>query len=472
MNSGTFFGLAAIAFVAALLAYIYDMLFQKEGARRLATITAALGFLAQTVGLAFRWYEAGLHEVSAKEAAEHITLTGLTYFVTVTSHPPWSNLYEIMVFMSWGIVLAFLISDLKWHLRGAGVFAIGVALLALGIASLTLDATVTPLVPALRSYWLHLHVFSASLGYAAGLLGAIVSLLYLAASATNPHRVAFGAQLTIAILLILLGRGATLFRELAYKAKLLVPDATGGLTQVYQAQQNGEFTSAYASMSGVAWLMLLAILLAIVAMVWHRRAWRSEDPAVDKQARLISTASVTVLIVTVALILFQDLSGVRPALGSKLVQILRPQGDFRFGLASNQWDMGLFLIAVSGGLYSLWMLYGAETLRTRLPAAETLDMIAHRAIMVAFTFVAILIVTGAIWAHYAWGRYWGWDPKETGSLVIWFVYATYLHTRITHGLSGRPSAVIAIFGFFVVLAGFLGVNLGWFAVGLHSYGSN
>ena len=91
--------------------------------------------------------------------------------------------------------------------------------------------------------------------------------------------------------------------------------------------------------------------------------------------------------------------------------------------------------------------------------------------MVAFTFVGILIVTGAIWAHYAWGRYWGWDPKETGSLVIWFVYATYLHMRITHGLSGRPSAAIAIFGFFVVLAGFLGVNLGWFAEGLHSYGS-
>ena len=378
MTSQTLFAFAALAYVASFFAYIYDMLFKKFAAHRLGSITAALGFLLQTIGMGFRWYEAGLHEVAAREAAEGITLTGMHWFATASSHPPWSNLYEIMVFMSWGIVLAFLISDLKWKLRGVGVFAIGIALLALGIASLTLDATVTPLVPALRSYWLHLHVFSASLGYAAGLLGAIISLLYLAASATNPHKVAFGAQLTSAVLLILLGRGSSLLRSLDYKAKLLVPQADGKLTQVYQAQANGEFSPAYVHMTGVGILLIIGILLAILAMVWHWRAWSGEAPAVEKQARLISSASVGVLIVTIGLILFQDFSGVRPLIDSSVLATLRPAGDFRFGLASNQWDLGLFLIALAGGLYSLWMLYGADSLRTRLPSPENLDMLAHR----------------------------------------------------------------------------------------------
>jgi len=92
-------------------------------------------------------------------------------------------------------------------------------------------------------------------------------------------------------------------------------------------------------------------------------------------------------------------------------------------------------------------------------------------ILVAFALVAIVLVTGDLWAHYAWGRYWGWDPKETGALIIWIVYAIYLHGRVTHGWVGVPAAIIGVLAFFVIIAGFLGVNLGWFADGLHSYGS-
>ncbi len=470
MSSATLYAVAAFGYVVSLFGYIADMVVDKDRARRIGTVAAALAFIVQTLGLAVRWYEAGLHEVEAKEAAEGITLQGMSWFVTLASHPPWSNLYEIMVFMSWGIVIMFLISEVRWRVRGAGVFAIGVALLAFGIASLTLDARVTPLVPALRSYWLHLHVFTASMGYAAGLLGAIASLLYLSASKTNPHRVAFGAQLTSLILLVLLGRGTTLFAELGYKAKIMVFTGTE-LTQAYAPKMDGDFAPAYGTMAGVGWLMMLGIVAAIVAMVLHRRAWRSEDEAPQKQARLASLISVGLLGLTALLILVQDLAGAAPAMEASARSMLRPGGEFRFALGSNQWDLALFILALTGGLYSLWMLFGTEVLRSRLPDAALLDMLAYRSVMVAFTFVGLLIVTGAIWAHYAWGRYWGWDPKETGSLVIWFVYAAYLHTRITHGLSGRPSTVIAIAGFFVVLAGFLGVNLGWFASGLHSYGS-
>ena len=95
---------------------------------------------------------------------------------------------------------------------------------------------------------------------------------------------------------------------------------------------------------------------------------------------------------------------------------------------------------------------------------------AYSNVLVAFALMAVVLTTGALWAHSAWGRYWGWDPKETGALVIWITYALYLHTRLSYGWTGPKSAAIAALSFFVIVAGFLGVNLGWFADGLHSYG--
>ena len=112
-----------------------------------------------------------------------------------------------------------------------------------------------------------------------------------------------------------------------------------------------------------------------------------------------------------------------------------------------------------------------DKVRGLLPAAPRLDRAAYYSILIAFALVAVVLVTGALWAHYAWGRYWGWDPKETGALIIWITYALYLHARVTYGWVGVPSALIGVLGFFIILAGFLGVNLGWFADGLHSYGA-
>ena len=76
------------------------------------------------------------------------------------------------------------------------------------------------------------------------------------------------------------------------------------------------------------------------------------------------------------------------------------------------------------------------------------------------------IAAGAIWAEYAWGRYWGWDPKETWSLVTWVIFAGYLHARATAGWKGRRAALLAILGFAMFWWNFIGVNLVF--TGLHS----
>ncbi|HXX56388.1 MAG TPA: c-type cytochrome biogenesis protein CcsB [Thermodesulfovibrionales bacterium] len=103
-------------------------------------------------------------------------------------------------------------------------------------------------------------------------------------------------------------------------------------------------------------------------------------------------------------------------------------------------------------------------------SAETLDDITYKSIAIGFPIFTLGgLIFGAIWADQAWGVYWSWDPKETWSLISWFVYAFYLHARLLRGWRGKKSAVVAVIGFVAVVFTYLGVNL--LLSGLHSYGS-
>ncbi|MFN8074921.1 MAG: c-type cytochrome biogenesis protein CcsB [Kineosporiaceae bacterium] len=103
----------------------------------------------------------------------------------------------------------------------------------------------------------------------------------------------------------------------------------------------------------------------------------------------------------------------------------------------------------------------------RLPGSEELERSGYRMHMVAFPLWTFSVIAGAIWAEAAWGRYWGWDPKEVWSFVIWMVYAAYLHARLTRGWDGSRAAAIVYVGYGCLLFNFLVVNI--FFVGKHSY---
>jgi len=104
---------------------------------------------------------------------------------------------------------------------------------------------------------------------------------------------------------------------------------------------------------------------------------------------------------------------------------------------------------------------------SRLPALDVLDQTIYRTIAFGFLMQTTLVIMGSIWAQFAWGRYWAWDPKETWSFITWLIYAAYLHTRVTMGWRGRRSAILAIAGFLAVLFTLFGVSL--LLEGLHSY---
>jgi cytochrome c-type biogenesis protein CcsB len=113
-----------------------------------------------------------------------------------------------------------------------------------------------------------------------------------------------------------------------------------------------------------------------------------------------------------------------------------------------------------------WDTDGTSKLLTRFPETDALDELTHQMVMFGFLFLTVGIITGAVWANSAWGRYWGWDNKEIWSLITWFIYAALLHARLMAGWHGKRIAFISIIGFSAVLFTYFGVN---YLPGLHSY---
>jgi cytochrome c-type biogenesis protein CcsB len=123
----------------------------------------------------------------------------------------------------------------------------------------------------------------------------------------------------------------------------------------------------------------------------------------------------------------------------------------------------LFFLRAKWGEEGSW-------LHGRLPSLATLDQATYRSVRFAFPFLTMLNVTGAVWAYYAWGRYWGWDPKETWSLITWLIYVFYFHARLHADWHPRRLNSVVLIGLAAILFTFLGVNqLAAFSESLHSY---
>jgi cytochrome c-type biogenesis protein CcsB len=180
---------------------------------------------------------------------------------------------------------------------------------------------------------------------------------------------------------------------------------------------------------------------------------------------LVSAASLITLGVAV-LLLYNDSPQLVPALNSYWLVIhvaaaIISGGAFTVGAAATV----LYLVADRAERRDDARL--SRAIAARIPDSTTLDTLAYRTNAFVFPLWTFAVVAGAIWAEDAWGRYWGWDPKETWAFITWLVYAGYLHARATAGWRGRKAAVIGIIGFLSFLINFFGVNL--FASGLHSY---
>ena len=139
--------------------------------------------------------------------------------------------------------------------------------------------------------------------------------------------------------------------------------------------------------------------------------------------------------------------------------------------------IGYAAFAISFGISIMYLLKnwvekkssdsGLKRFLLRFPDLNILDDLNYKSIAWGFPFLTIGVITGAVWANYAWGTYWSWDPKETWSAIVWLIYAGYLHARVTHGWRGVKTAVFAIIGFLAVIFTYWGVS--FILAGLHAY---
>ncbi len=184
----------------------------------------------------------------------------------------------------------------------------------------------------------------------------------------------------------------------------------------------------------------------------------------------VVTSFVLVTLMVDVLVLYTPVVPLRDALQSPwlvihVVAAIIATGAFTLGgmcsalfLVKSRWEEKQTAGARSGGYLA------------RLPRLEVLDRIAYRTHAFAFpiwTFAAL--IAGPIWAHYAWGRYWGWDPKEVWAFITWVVYAAYLHARATSGWKGRQAAMVALVGLATLWFNFVGINFFFGSGSQHSY---
>jgi len=269
---------ASYVYFISMLLYMGYTATRNSGLKIAAHSITFLGLVLNTLGIILRWIE------SYRLGAGHVPLT---------------NFYESLVFFSWSIVFLYGLLLWKYRLHVIGTFVVPIAFIVLSYGAHLSQAEIRPLIPALQSDWLIIHVITCFLGYAA-------------------FSVSFGASV---LYIVLAKKGGSSYLE-------------------------------------------------------------------GKGNRFISIT-------------------------------------------------------------------------------ELLDEINYKSIAIGFALLSLGIITGAAWANDAWGTYWSWDPKETWSLITWFIYAAFLHARIARGWHGRKTALLSIAGFGAVIFTYVGVN--FLISGLHSY---
>jgi cytochrome c-type biogenesis protein CcsB len=411
MESALLFNFATVSYLASMVLYISYLAFRKEGIGKAATVFAYGGLVLQTVALGMRWvesYQMGIGRV------------------------PLSNLYESLVFFTWSTVLIYLFVEWKYKTRAFGAFVMPVTFLALAFINFAgISTDISPLVPALKSNWLFYHVLISFLGYAAFAVAFAVSMVFL--------------------LIDMEDRGP-------------VRDLGIGLGAIAALAVIGYAMAAAGERMKLVFWMGLGVLVLVWFLYLIMRGAKNKP-----QVYLFWSLCVTLAV------------GLMLAMGFDIVYLnlthtLQPGESMKQHLFESSFlSKSLVNVIIAWGLIAglFWFIWSKGMALKKLlvqyvPNQDVLDDVTYRMIAIGWPLLTGGIITGAVWANSAWGTYWGWDPKETWSLITWFIYAIYLHSRYVRGWKGTQMAVISAVGFLAVIFTYLGVNL--VLSGLHSYG--
>ncbi|MBS4191080.1 c-type cytochrome biogenesis protein CcsB [Bacillus sp. FJAT-49705] len=349
---------------------------------KLALITTIVGFASQLGYFITRWIAAG--------------------------HAPVSNLFEFTTFFGMSLVGAFIVIYFIYKTPMLGLFTLPVAILMIAYASM-FPREITPLIPALQSDWLHIHVTTAAVGQAILAISFAAGLIYLIKAIDQSksskktfwlEAIMFGLVCTLGFVIV-----SSTFSAMDYKAEFNWIDKTGT-----EAKLEYHMPALVGPHKGE--LLTAEKFEPIV-----------EVPAIINAKKLNtviwSIASGIILYLLLRLIL-------RKRIGAALQPIVK--------------NINLDLV----------------------------DEIGYRSVLIGFPIFTLgALIFAMIWAQIAWTRFWGWDPKEVWALITFLFYAAFLHLRLSKGWHGEKSAWLAVIGFVIMMFNLVAVNL--VLAGLHSY---
>ncbi|HUK87004.1 MAG TPA: cytochrome c biogenesis protein CcsA [Terriglobales bacterium] len=382
-----------------------------------------LGFLANTLAFAHRWWTAG--------------------------HPPFSSIYEMLLSFVWTLAALTILAERRFAVRVLGTVTMPLAVVGVILMQL-LPSEVRPLVPALQSTWLHVHVTFAMLAYAACAVSFALALMFLIQDRMRTDTfLAVTSALSTGIYLGLLTRFAP-----AGGLRVIAWDASER-REMFLAQN----VRLFVVIPELGWLFL-AVTVAVAAPLalyfWSR--WKKDE-------RVLTWANgafyIGLLFQALALAAF-----VLRARGGNYAS-LEAEGLYPTSLSASPFLLAGLVGGIFASVLYLMLYWRRQDLERLLPAADALDRLTYKTIGIAFPLLTLMIAAGAYWANRTWGSYWSWDQKEVWAAITWLVYAGYLHMRITRGWRGRRAAYFAILGFAVVIFTFFGVT--YVLGGLHAY---
>ena len=423
LNESNLLYAALIFYAGAGALYLGFGVTGTESYVRFASLATWAGMLANTGAVAHRWYEAG--------------------------HPPFASIYEMLLSFVWTLAVLTLIAEKKYGVKVIGTVTMPVAIVGVILMQL-LRTEVHPLVPALQSTWLHVHVTLAMLAYAACALSFALAMMFLIQDKMKTET--FLAS-------------TSAFGIATYLGVLTRFEKWGGLSVVaWDPERKAEVFLAkgarlFVVIPDLGWLMLMVLAAVAAPLVLYLVSrWKHAEGLIDVANRVVF---VSILMQILALVFFL----LRARDGS--YASLDADGLFPTSLAASPFILSGLVGSIFVSLLYLLLLWRRQDLERMLPSAEDLDRITYKTIAIAFPLLTLMIAAGAYWANRTWGSYWSWDPKETWAAITWLVYAGYLHMRITRGWRGPRAAYFAILGFVVVMFTFFGVT--YLLPGLHAY---
>lgn len=482
----------------ALAAYLFAALFQLTNlyapsgmAQKIGLWTAILGVFFNLSSWLVRWVAAYDRELATLRDSGNLETPWVFRYI------PFANLYDLSLAFAFGAGITTLIFAKRKNFQILAAFTLPLAALILTLARF-IGPEFIDLPPVLDSYWRPIHVGVASLSYGVALVCFAVAVIYLLKDNARVESMAVWASV-FAIGVIASVSKFSVLTGLVYRAGLFIPNPTTGGKPISMPFR---LEIPYVGVS----LAITALLLAGVIAAFLMYLFRDSQPA-KKAGHILLKLALIAQLISIAFLVsgIKTTTGVYPKLQAQVAQdpaqylvagkaiaerqqmsaqelaaitpgqleqagksSLQANGDKLFlSLNTNPVEVAGLLTALAGLFFVILFSFRTDKLRERLPSIDSLDSLMYKTACLAFAGLAMLLITGAIWANESWGRPWGFDSKETGALVAWLTYAAFIHTRISRGWKGRSSAYFAILGFLLVIFTYLGVS--YLLPGLHSY---